>query len=215
MWVLWDVGPLVEKLVGNVGFIILYVVSGLSGILASVAWNPIVVSAGASGAVFGVFGTLLGFLARRRDSIPGQELSRLRNSALTFLGYNLLYGAMQTRVDMAAHVGGLAAGFACRLVLSERIEPAAGKRRSLRNARVADGGTVLVCFAAVALQGYIADVSGTLTRFSAAEAIVLKTVNSTFDRVGPATRAWRQKPGQSRRRRTGSCRKSTRRPRSD
>ena len=48
MWVLWDIGQLVERLVGNVGFLFLYLLSGLFGSLASVYWNPEVLSAGAS-----------------------------------------------------------------------------------------------------------------------------------------------------------------------
>ena len=62
MWVLWDAGRLVERLLGNVGFIIMYVLSGVLGSLTTVLWNPAVVSAGASGAVFGVYGCLIGFL---------------------------------------------------------------------------------------------------------------------------------------------------------
>ena len=61
MWVLWNVGRLVERLVGNFGFALLYVVSGLLGSVASLAWNPTTISAGASGAVFGVVGALIGF----------------------------------------------------------------------------------------------------------------------------------------------------------
>jgi membrane associated rhomboid family serine protease len=48
MWVLWDLGRLVERLVGNVGFVVLYFVSGIAGSVASLAWNPVVVSVGAS-----------------------------------------------------------------------------------------------------------------------------------------------------------------------
>ncbi len=48
MWVLWDIGQFVERLAGNVGFLLLYVLSGLFGSLASVYWNPEVLSVGAS-----------------------------------------------------------------------------------------------------------------------------------------------------------------------
>ena len=73
MYVLWDVGRVVERLVGSTTFLVLYVASGLVGSLASLALNPQVVSAGASGSVFGVFGALIGFAALQRDkaSIPG------------------------------------------------------------------------------------------------------------------------------------------------
>ncbi len=40
MWVLWDIGQLIERLAGNVGFLLLYLLSGLFGSLASLYWNP-------------------------------------------------------------------------------------------------------------------------------------------------------------------------------
>ena len=73
MWVLWDLGQLVERLVGNVGFLVLYFASGIAGSLASLAWQPLAISAGASGAVFGVAGALLGLIAFRHDSVPSRS----------------------------------------------------------------------------------------------------------------------------------------------
>ncbi len=77
MWVLWDIGKLVERIVGPTGFAAAYLLAGLFGGLASIAWNENVVSAGASGAVFGVFGLLLGFMAFHRDSIPAQAIRHI------------------------------------------------------------------------------------------------------------------------------------------
>src|SRR6202011_2677222 len=56
MVVLWDIGRFTERLLGNAGFLIVYVLSGLFGSLASVLINPHIPSAGASGAVFGLYG---------------------------------------------------------------------------------------------------------------------------------------------------------------
>ncbi len=151
MWVLWDAGQLVERLVGNVGFLLMYLIAGLAGSLASVYWNPHVISAGASGAVFGVFGALLGFLLWRRDSIPLETFKGLRNSALTFLVFNLILGMQVKGIDLAAHVGGLVAGFVCGTAMSQRIslaeidEAAAG--RWVRNTLVAAGGAGLIALA--------------------------------------------------------------------
>lgn len=136
MWVLWDLGQLVERLVGNVGFLVLYLVSGLGGCIASLAWNPTAVSAGASGAVFGVAGALLGFLALRRDSVPAAVLSDLRSSIVTFVGFNVVFGfvARGMNIDNAAHLGGLATGLGCGLLLSQKLSPEAATWRPLRNA---------------------------------------------------------------------------------
>ena len=133
MWVLRDLGRLLERLVGNAGFIVLYVVSGIFASVASLAWNSGVVSAGASGAVFGACGALLGFLARRRDTIPARVLKPLRSSLFAFVGYNVFFGAMLPGIDMAAHIGGLVAGFFCGLVLSQPLSAEMAARRWRRN----------------------------------------------------------------------------------
>src|SRR5438128_879533 len=70
MIVLFSIGRFVERLVGQAGFAVLYLACGVAGALVSVAHNPYIVSAGASGAVFGLYGALLGFLLRARGTIP-------------------------------------------------------------------------------------------------------------------------------------------------
>lgn len=151
MYVLWTSGPLIERLLGNVGFLGMYVISGLAGSLASLAWHPYVVSAGASGAVFGVFGALFGFLVIRRHDVPLGQLAQLRNGALVFVLFNVVFGMSKEGIDMAAHFGGLAGGFACGLILALPVTPESRRRRSLRHAilavlgaaSVAAGGMVL------------------------------------------------------------------------
>jgi rhomboid protease GluP len=116
MWVLFRVGCLVERLVGRVGFGVLYILSGLIASLTSLYWHPSVPSVGASGAIFGVCGALLAFLLRGSDIIPVQALKELRNSVVAFVGYNLVFGLIHPGIDMAAHVGGFATGFVFGLV---------------------------------------------------------------------------------------------------
>ncbi len=182
MWVLWDAGRFVERLVGNAGFVVAYIVSGLMGSAASIFWNPSVVSAGASGAVFGVYGTLLGFVLRRRDSIPMEVLAPLRNSALVFLGYNLVYGLGKQGIDVAAHLGGLAAGFLCGLALSQPVAPEALQGRRVRNILVATGGAALLLIAALALPA-VADVRGEFARFKAVEKRTLDRFNAAVGKA--------------------------------
>lgn len=123
MVVLFSIGLFLENLAGRVRFVVLYLVCGLGGSAASLAWHPSTVSAGASGAIFGLYGALLGFLLRHRGSIAPEALASQRKWALTFIGYNLLYG-LRPGVDMAAHLGGLATGFVLGLFL---IEPASSR----------------------------------------------------------------------------------------
>jgi len=133
MWALANLGQLMERLAGNLGFLLLYLVSGLLGSVASVAWNPGVMSAGASGAVFGVGGALLGFLLWRRHSIPVPVLVPLRNSMFSFIGYNVVFGFLMPGIDNAAHLGGLAGGIGCGMLLSHPLTHAGVSRRWLRN----------------------------------------------------------------------------------
>lgn len=144
MWVLYAAGPLVERMVGNVGFLLMYLIAGLCGGLASLSWNPMIVSAGASGAIFGVYGCLLGLVLRSQGSIPSQILVQLRSSAGGFLVYNLVFGIMVPNIDMSAHLGGLAGGFFCGLILGQRFTPAAWSGRFWRNLLLTVVGSGLI-----------------------------------------------------------------------
>jgi len=116
MWVLWSIGRFIERLVGNSGFLAFYLVAGLCGSLASALYHPRVVSAGASGAIFGLIGLLLGFLLRHRRTIPAPILASLRKTGGAFVLYNLLFSAAIPGIDLSAHLGGLAGGFVLGLV---------------------------------------------------------------------------------------------------
>src|SRR5471032_1491201 len=122
MWALWDSGRLTERLLGNAWFATLYVFAGLCGSSVSMLWNQDVISGGASGAVFGVFGALLAYMTVERGSIPPQTLNHLRVSTSTFVVYSLFYGFVQSGIDNAAHLGGLAGGFLLGLILARPLD---------------------------------------------------------------------------------------------
>jgi rhomboid protease GluP len=129
MLALWNAGGLVERIFGSLRFGVAYLVAGLAGALASLLMHPYTVSAGASGAVFGVYGALGGFLVRQRGAIPPGALRRLSRVATGFVGYNLLFGFSHPNIDVAAHVGGLLGGAVAGyglgrpLVLGRRLAP--------------------------------------------------------------------------------------------
>ncbi len=183
MWVLWDVGRLVERLVGNLGFMVLYVSSALFGSLASLYWRNDVVSAGASGAVFGVVGALLGLLLRRHDSIPGDVLSSMRNSVLLFCGYNFLFG-LRPGIDMACHVGGFLAGFACGMILSQPLGFAMIGQRWKRNVICGFTTISLVSASIGLLPDAPEDLQQLLQRIAATEQGVLQEYALTMERLG-------------------------------
>lgn len=107
MWVLWQVGRLLEPVLGTARYVLVYCVSGIVGFAASLLWHP-GLAAGASGAIFGAVGGLLALAAVTRDSPLGKHLAR---ALLPFVVATLFIGFLLPFVDNAAHVGGLVAGF--------------------------------------------------------------------------------------------------------
>jgi rhomboid protease GluP len=121
MWALATFGPLTERLFGSVNYLLIYLVAGVTGSLASISWRPDVNSAGASGAIFGILGALLAAHLRNRKTMPSSVLQPLRTSTLVFVGYALFNGFTTTGIDVAAHLGGLTAGFLIGLVMARPI----------------------------------------------------------------------------------------------
>lgn len=113
MWALFQAGHFVEKLLGRAIYTVAYFGSGIIASFVTLFWNGDKVwSAGASGAVFGVYGMLLGFMLREKQAIPKSVFQPMLKSTLLFAGYNLLYGMANPRIDNAAHIGGFVAGLA-------------------------------------------------------------------------------------------------------
>ena len=131
---LWQIGLLVERLLGNAGYLVTYLLAGLAGSLTSMAVHPFTVSAGASGAIFGIYGALVSYLLLHRGSVPRQALSALQSTAITFVGFNVFFGLRVKGIDMAAHsggfVGGAIAGLAVASPLGRRAAHA-GRRAAL------------------------------------------------------------------------------------
>ena len=70
MWCLWELGLLAEYLYGPKTFLALYLMSGLAASIVSLARNPLVVTAGASGAIFGLAGALIATLYLGKLAAP-------------------------------------------------------------------------------------------------------------------------------------------------
>ena len=73
MYALYRGGVLTERLYGSARFAVIYLLSAIAGSVVSGWWDPLRNSAGASGAIFGVYGALLVFFAMRRADIPPQH----------------------------------------------------------------------------------------------------------------------------------------------
>jgi rhomboid protease GluP len=114
MYALLDIGGILEKKFGNHKFILVYIVTGIFASVTSVAWNENIVSVGASGAIFGMYGLFLALLILKKYTISESEESgkKLLSGIMLFVGYNLIFGMMHEGIDNAAHVGGLVSGIA-------------------------------------------------------------------------------------------------------
>jgi rhomboid protease GluP len=122
MTALYQTGRTVERLFGSLHFLLLYLFSGLCGSMVSTLWHPATNSAGASGAIFGVFGGLLAFLLSSDNAIPRSVISEHRSSTIAFIGFNLVSGFVLPGVDNGAHIGGLVGGLAIGFLLARPID---------------------------------------------------------------------------------------------
>jgi len=123
----WDLGRGLEPLMGRRAFLLSYAVSGLAASIVSLYWGPWRVSAGASGAIFGIAGAFVSYLYFRKAQINQDWLKKRLRSLAVFIGYNLLWG-LRPGVDNSAHIGGLIAGLLLGLMIPPRfvIPQAAG-----------------------------------------------------------------------------------------
>lgn len=127
-YALWIIGQEIEQIYGSARFVVLYLVTGMIGSVGSYVFNPQATSAGASGAIFGLFGVMATFAFRYRREIP-QMLSReIRRRVLPIIAINLVFGFSVKIVDNAAHIGGLLSGIVLALAVpymrpNEKITP--------------------------------------------------------------------------------------------
>lgn len=117
MVVLVLIGWNLEREIGAVKYLIIYLLSGLGGNLLSAWWEILTagyaISAGASGAVFGLIGALL-YAAIRNHGRIGEVSGR---GIVFMIIVSLYYGFTSSGVDNMAHIGGLVTGFLSAVLL--------------------------------------------------------------------------------------------------
>lgn len=102
------VAVLLEHILGRIRFGLIYLTTGLVASLVSVFWNTAMVSAGASGAIFGLYGFLLMHLVLRREGRKKMNGGLIATISI-YIIYNLIMG-LTGNIDNAAHIGGLISG---------------------------------------------------------------------------------------------------------
>jgi rhomboid protease GluP len=142
MWVLMDIGPMVEELYGSARYLFLYVATGVAGYLLSSSVGHL--SVGASGSLLGLIGVLLAATTGRK-SMAAQAL---RSALIRWLIYLAVLGFLtRGSTDNFAHMGGLASGYLLGRLMPDRTPADLSERRRAEFLGWAAGIAIAVSFA--------------------------------------------------------------------
>ncbi|MFQ3580313.1 MAG: rhomboid family intramembrane serine protease [Chloracidobacterium sp.] len=118
MYALWVLGPQLESLYGSARFTLLYILSGIGGFVASYFFaHPASIGAGASGALFGMFGALLVFVYKYRHEIPPSVRVTMQRGVWLTLAINLIITFSIPFISRSGHLGGLITGIGLALFI--------------------------------------------------------------------------------------------------
>ncbi len=110
MWALWVLGRVLEAVLGPARFLALYLVAGLGGSVAAYLFSaPNSLTAGASGAIFGLFAAL--FIVMRK-------LGRDTSSVVPIIVINIVFTFTVSGISIAGHLGGLVTGALVALAMA-------------------------------------------------------------------------------------------------
>jgi membrane associated rhomboid family serine protease len=110
MLLLYFMGRLLEPAIGTLRFVVLYFVCLVAGSFVALWFSPDAVSAGASGAIFGLLGAT--FIIAR-----GRGMEAIAGEIGFLIIFNLVFTFAQAGISIGAHVGGLVAGVLCGLLI--------------------------------------------------------------------------------------------------
>jgi rhomboid protease GluP len=127
MFCLWKLGRLAERLLGPLPVLGTYLITGAGAGIFSLSWQPMRVSAGASGAIFGIAGVLVTVLYYGKLNLPKENRHRVLGYVVKFSLLNLLYG-LRANVDNMAHLGGLVIGLVLGFFLARSFSLGAQER---------------------------------------------------------------------------------------
>jgi rhomboid protease GluP len=150
MWVLMDIGPMVEEMYGSARYLFIFVVTGIGGYVLSSfvhGFGFLIPSIGASGALLGLIGVLLAMTMGRQTA--GMQM--LRSAIIRWLIYILVFGLLMRGIDNWAHAGGFITGFVLGKLMASRPPSSAEERKRAYALGWAAGLAVVASFAMVVL----------------------------------------------------------------
>jgi len=109
MMSLYIVGRGAELYFSKATYLAIYLFSGLIGAEASLYAHPADVAMGASGAIFGIFGALVGYFLAFRQHL-GPQAKEVFQDFMAIIGINVVLGLAMPSIDMSAHIGGFFTG---------------------------------------------------------------------------------------------------------
>ena len=121
-------GVFLERLLGHMRFLLIYLVTGVISAIASFYFAPQEISVGASGAIFGLVGAYSIFVLAHRRALRSGGIPALV-WLVCIIGANLSVGFFVADVDNFAHIGGLLSGFLLGWWFMPRYIPAPGGAR--------------------------------------------------------------------------------------
>jgi membrane associated rhomboid family serine protease len=143
------VGPFVERLLGSMRFALVYLFAGLGSGLLGMGTSPQHVVVGASAAVFGVYGALLGCCLRGPRSIPWRMVGQRAGWLLAYTAVSLLSDWLDIASYPVAHLGGFVFGLAGGFLCGHKLQPRAARWRLWRL-----GVVVVLCAGIIGLTAW-------------------------------------------------------------
>ena len=168
------VGPIAERLVGRRAFVAFYIACGLAGSAAGLWAHPLRVAVGASGAILGMYGMLVGLMVEHRPSatrhaladgapapIHRAQLQIFLHETIGVIVCTIVSSWWIPNVDNAGHLGGLAAGFVIGWMAGQDIEWTTPRPRQIAAALVLGA---ICCGAALGASGRVHDLRAAMIR---------------------------------------------------
>lgn len=140
MWVLMDIGPVVEELYGSARYVFIFVLTGACGYLVSSFFGNF--SVGASGSLLGLIGVMLAITSHR----SGIGMQMLRRQLIWWLIYIAIFGLLMRGTDNFAHAGGFVSGFLLGKILPDRQPSGMAEQRNAQIMGWGAGLAVAVSF---------------------------------------------------------------------
>lgn len=150
MWVLMDVGPMLEDLYGSARYFFFYLVTGICGYVFSSTWmfvrygGSVVPSIGASGALLGLIGLLISATSKRGNPMAKALRSHLILWVVIIFALGFMPGS---ETDNAAHLGGLISGFLIGRYVADRAPIDFHERKRAQYLGWATGIVMIASFA--------------------------------------------------------------------